>query len=299
MSVLSPADRAPGHELVSCIGRLASLGPPSGLRAHVVELAAQDLALDRVLLTSIAGGLLVAESLIVAGADPPPSPPSRAVPLEYPLVELEVLRRRRAQPVDCRGGAHDGRHAFALELGWERYVVAPIALDGRVVGFLHGDRASGRRPVDDADAAALAAFATCFALVYERAVLRQRLRAQRTALRQVAAWAEERTAELGERSVTLRDGDGADEGDGARTEAGVEPGQRAIRDLLTRREIDVLELMVRGETNSGIARALVVSEGTVKFHVKNILRKMHAANRAEATSRYLRLTLDRGGGGTA
>ena len=49
--------------------------------------------------------------------------------------------------------------------------------------------------------------------------------------------------------------------------------------------------MVRGETNADIARALVVSEGTVKFHVKNILRKLHAANRAEATSRYLRLTM--------
>jgi hypothetical protein len=33
----------------------------------------------------------------------------------------------------------------------------------------------------------------------------------------------------------------------------------------------------------------------VKFHVKNILRKLHASNRAEATSRYLRMSL-RGGG---
>jgi DNA-binding NarL/FixJ family response regulator len=37
--------------------------------------------------------------------------------------------------------------------------------------------------------------------------------------------------------------------------------------------------------------------GTVKFHVKNILRKLHASNRAEATSRYLRLTLNRPGKG--
>ena len=35
------------------------------------------------------------------------------------------------------------------------------------------------------------------------------------------------------------------------------------------------------------------SQGTVKFHVNNILRKLHAGNRAEAASRYLRLT---GGG---
>ena len=71
-------------------------------------------------------------------------------------------------------------------------------------------------------------------------------------------------------------------------------GDPRLRDLLTRREVDVLEHMVRGETNADIARALVVSEGTIKFHVKNILRKLHASNRAEATSRYLRLSLRHG-----
>jgi len=35
---------------------------------------------------------------------------------------------------------------------------------------------------------------------------------------------------------------------------------------------------------------MVVSEGTVKSHVSQILRKMQAANRAEAVSRYMRLT---------
>ena len=55
--------------------------------------------------------------------------------------------------------------------------------------------------------------------------------------------------------------------------------------------------MVQGRTNADIAREFVVSQGTVKFHVKNILRKLHAANRAEATSRYLRLTLGQGGPG--
>jgi LuxR family transcriptional regulator, regulator of acetate metabolism len=34
----------------------------------------------------------------------------------------------------------------------------------------------------------------------------------------------------------------------------------------------------------------VISNGTVKFHVNSILRKLRAANRAEAVSRYLRLT---------
>ena len=60
---------------------------------------------------------------------------------------------------------------------------------------------------------------------------------------------------------------------------------------LTTREIDVLRLMADGKTNGDIARLLFVSQGTVKFHVKNILRKMQASNRADASARYLRLTL--------
>ena len=108
-------------------------------------------------------------------------------------------------------------------------------------------------------------------------------------MRQVAAWADARTSELGDRSITLAaDAEGRGRG---RRRAALRRGGLALRDLLTRRELDVLELMVRGETNAGIAKELVVSEGTVKFHVKNILRKLHATNRAEATSRYLRLTL--------
>ena len=37
----------------------------------------------------------------------------------------------------------------------------------------------------------------------------------------------------------------------------------------------------------------MISEGTVKSHVKHILRKLRAANRAEAVSRYLRLFIGR------
>jgi RNA polymerase sigma factor (sigma-70 family) len=62
-----------------------------------------------------------------------------------------------------------------------------------------------------------------------------------------------------------------------------------IATLLTAREREVLELMASGATNTQIAQELVVSEGTVKSHVKRILRKLRAANRAEAVSRYLHL----------
>jgi DNA-binding NarL/FixJ family response regulator len=63
-----------------------------------------------------------------------------------------------------------------------------------------------------------------------------------------------------------------------------------IHQLLTRRELEIMELLAHGETNRQIADRMVVSEGTVKSHVSQILRKMRAANRAEAVSKYMRLT---------
>jgi DNA-binding NarL/FixJ family response regulator len=59
-----------------------------------------------------------------------------------------------------------------------------------------------------------------------------------------------------------------------------------LQSCLTRREADVLRHVALGETNAQIAHRLFVSEGTVKSHVKHILRKLGAANRAEAVSRY-------------
>jgi two-component system, NarL family, response regulator LiaR len=53
---------------------------------------------------------------------------------------------------------------------------------------------------------------------------------------------------------------------------------------LTRRELEVLALMVEGLTNPDIAERLVVSRSTVKAHVSNILGKLNAANRSEAVS---------------
>ncbi|MCI4676361.1 response regulator transcription factor [Mycolicibacterium litorale] len=51
---------------------------------------------------------------------------------------------------------------------------------------------------------------------------------------------------------------------------------------LTEREQRVLDLMAQGLTNGQIATQLFVSVATVKFHVRNILTKLHASSRAEA-----------------
>jgi NarL family two-component system response regulator LiaR len=53
---------------------------------------------------------------------------------------------------------------------------------------------------------------------------------------------------------------------------------------LTKREHEVLDLMTKGLDNNKIAETLVVSSSTVKFHVSNILAKLHKENRTEAAA---------------
>ncbi len=56
------------------------------------------------------------------------------------------------------------------------------------------------------------------------------------------------------------------------------------REGLTSRELEILQMMVSGESNPGIAERLVVSRSTVKFHVSNILMKLGATTRTEAVA---------------
>ena len=51
---------------------------------------------------------------------------------------------------------------------------------------------------------------------------------------------------------------------------------------LTLRELSVIDLMCEGKPNKVIARELNLEESTVKVHVRNILRKLNAANRTQA-----------------
>ena len=60
---------------------------------------------------------------------------------------------------------------------------------------------------------------------------------------------------------------------------------------LTAREKEVLRLLAQGDRNKEIALRLHLRERTVKFHVANLLRKLDAQSRTEATRRALDLGL--------
>ena len=108
----------------------------------------------------------------------------------------------------------------------------------------------------------------------ERAVLREMLQLHHHELRSAVEWMSTRLGQLA-----------TDAGELTALRTGVDP---SLADALTPREVEVLRLLARGQTNLEIARTLVVREGTIKYHVKNILRKLGATSRADAVSRYAR-----------
>src|SRR5260370_27219567 len=146
-----------------------------------------------------------------------------------------------------------------------------------------------RRHVDEFCRDVLGMFAQGVGYAFQSTVLSGRLHALRAEVGRLTFDITKVTDELVDAEVEVaridRDNVAMARSGAAMLAAGHSPAGSA----LTRREIDVLRLMGSGETNAGIAARLIISEGTVKSHFKHILRKLGAANRAEAVCRYLRM----------
>lgn len=64
--------------------------------------------------------------------------------------------------------------------------------------------------------------------------------------------------------------------------AGSAPTLDHLRNVLTERQVEVLQLLSQGKPNKLIGRALGISEGTVKIHLAAIFRALNVRNRTEA-----------------
>ena len=118
------------------------------------------------------------------------------------MIEAELMRRRRAtHRAQRRQQPARLRPPIPVRGGRCSYVAAPVVLDGAAIGFFHGDYAD--RHVESLDRDAVWAFAHGFAQVFERAVLRRRLREQRQQLRQLVAWADAMAGELSDGAIEL------------------------------------------------------------------------------------------------
>jgi LuxR family transcriptional regulator, regulator of acetate metabolism len=197
------------------------------------------------------------------------------VALEYPLLEYEVTRHQAPEVVIVPAAGARTPAPLARTLGWSSYVVAALTAGGETVGLLHADATSSGRTVDALDAEVVGRYGEELSAVFERAVLRHTLELHRGELASALHWMGARLSHLEDARELVR------------------PRASATRDTpaiegLTARELEVLRLLARGQTNLGIARTLVIREGTVKYHVKNILRKLGATSRADAVARFVR-----------
>jgi LuxR family transcriptional regulator, regulator of acetate metabolism len=264
---------------------LGEVGTAAGILDRSADGLGESSDFDRVLVSSIRDGSLHVESIWCrddrAGAEAELAAlRAHPVRLDYPLVEAELAGRQGVEVVSAKERS-DKR--WAKTLGWTSYAVATLALGGATAGFVHADCHLSGRPLDAIDREALEAYAEGLAQVFERAVLRGRLRGHRSELRGAVDWMNARLSRLSEAPAAAANGDS-----GGMPAMPVEVAE--LDELLTPRELEVLRLMARGNTNLAIAKALVVAEGTVKYHVKNVLRKLRAANRADAVARYERMT---------
>ncbi len=264
---------------------------------QLIEAAPRELCsscgFTRALISRVHGSMWVPEVIeTVAGMDPDEEMFRQYVweteiPLEHMLLETELVRRR--MPAIVSDPQNDPRMSREIiRRGRTKgYVVAPILPAGRAIGFLHADRIGQDEPVSEEDRDNIWTFAEHFGYIYHRAVLLERLEAQREQLAAVFKDAERLFDEVRSSSIELGRSERR-EPEGSPTALFMPSGSR-IDALLTRREREVLELITGGATNVRIAEQLVISEGTVKSHVKHILRKLRVNNRAEAVARYLQM----------
>jgi ATP/maltotriose-dependent transcriptional regulator MalT len=136
-------------------------------------------------------------------------------------------------------------------------VVVPLALGGRLVGVLNASREPGAARMDERSARLLELLANQSAILIDSAQMLEELQRKDQRLEQLVDQL------LGETS--------------RRPATNVE-----LLAPLTRREQQVLELLVEGLTNREIASRLVVEPDTVKDHVQSIIKKLGASDRTHA-----------------
>jgi DNA-binding CsgD family transcriptional regulator len=190
--------------------------------------------------------------------------------LDHMLLESEVVRRRRPLIVlDPEGDARTYKPLIRASQT-QSYIAAPVMPGGHVIAMLHVDRYFSGDAVTEEDADLLWTFAEGFGYAYERMRLLSRLRRHAAELAQSGGMPVMAPPAVVVPLVV-------------ESRASADPADSP----LTAREREVITLVSSGATNQEIANALVISESTVKSHVKHILRKLGAANRAEAVSRHL------------
>lgn len=288
--------RTTDAKLAIALERLATAPSSGEMSRHAPAELREACGFTRVMISSARGSRWLPDTMRPEDhADPDAEEFDRfaqdgnEIPLARSMLETEMVRHRVAVIVEDAETDPRTYKPLVRVTQSRSYIAAPITTNRRVTGFLHADRLGQHSQVTAGDLHSIEWFAAEFSVIFECAVLRERIDDQRARMSEI--WGQV-TADL----TTLIDqplGLPATPQEPAPAHEEAPDQVTALRTTapqkLTRREQEVLTLLVAGATNRAIAQELVVSDETVKSHVSNILRKLRVTTRSQAVARHLQL----------
>jgi DNA-binding NarL/FixJ family response regulator len=271
-------------EIRNALGDLRGLSPREMIFAAPVVLS-REFGFARTMISTVRGSVWRPQHLYIDDerADPYSRPfldyvhDAHIQLVDAPL-ETELIRKRCGALVPS---PKDDKRTFKELVnvsGCRGYVAAPITVQGRAIGMLHADSPEYDLVVTTEHLDQLEAFAECLAMAFESAVLEEKAAQQRVEVERLCG----NVDELLSRSVRSAMWSLAGAASGQRHDFHDQPAVPS----LTAREREIMSYVATGATNGQIARCLVISEGTVKSHLKHIARKLKTSSRAAAVAVY-------------
>lgn len=262
-------------EIRNALSQLRGLAPSDMIRV-AGDVLSRELAFARTMVSAVCGSLWVPRYVHIEDRDADPHARSlqdfvatRRIQLADAPLETELVRKRCG--VFAPTPQNDKRvfREIMEASGCFGYIGAPIIVQGRVIGILHADRPEPHGIVTMDHLEQLEAFAECLSVAYESAALEGKAAQQRLEVENLWANADRRHPAP------------------VRVAKQLSPTcHRAAAVPLTAREHEIMSHVATGATNSQIARYLVISEGTVKSHLKHIAKKLNTTSRAAAVAAY-------------
>jgi DNA-binding CsgD family transcriptional regulator/GAF domain-containing protein len=273
-------------EIRQALGYLRGMPPHTMIHA-APEVLSREFDFARTMISTVRGSLWLPRYLHIEEEN---SDPHGRRFLEYVIdrhiqladapLETELVRKR------CGAFAPspmDDKRTFKelVEVsGSFGYIAAPITVQGRAIGILHVDRPEPHGIVTMDHLEQLEAFAECLSVAFESAVLEEKAAQQRVNVESLCGNVDELLSRSARSVLWLLPGAAP----GPRHDA-YHRDQPSVP-ALTSREREIMSHVATGATNGQIARCLVISEGTVKSHLKHIAKKLNTSSRAAAVATY-------------